>query len=48
MRNMDLYTFVFVGGILVLISISLWKYMVGVLALCGLYYLLHLYMGRKP
>ena len=47
MRNMDLYTFVFVGGILVLMSISLWKYMVGVLALCGLYYLLHLYTGRR-
>lgn len=48
MRNMDLYTFIFVGGLLVLISISMWRYMVGILALCGVYYLWHIYLGRRP
>jgi hypothetical protein len=48
MRNIGLFYFVFTGGLLVLISISMWRYMVGILALCGLYYVLHLYTGRKP
>ncbi|HUR46449.1 MAG TPA: hypothetical protein VMZ27_11285 [Candidatus Saccharimonadales bacterium] len=48
MRNSGLFYFVFAGGLFVLISISMWRYIVGVLALCGVYYLYHLYHGKRP